>query len=112
MPPAARHPGSRTAPAASHRPAAPLTNEQRAAVEDRAGPLLARAFDDALAAVLDAGGEPALDALSPYRAEDLRAVVRFAHDALRVRGQAEPELPEPPPLPDPAAARAALVAAC
>ncbi|HYY06403.1 MAG TPA: UvrD-helicase domain-containing protein, partial [Candidatus Limnocylindria bacterium] len=80
--------------------------------EERADRLADRAFDDALGAVLDAGGEAALDALSPYRAEDLRAVVRFAHDALRVRGHAEPELPEPPPLPDPAAARDALAAAC
>jgi ATP-dependent helicase/nuclease subunit A len=56
-----------------------------------------RAFDEALEAVLDAGGDGALDDLAPWTVAQLRDMVVFAHDRLRTRGQTEPDLPPAAP---------------
>ncbi len=73
------------------------------------------AFESALAAFLaDRDGAPragALDVAAAYGVDRLQTIVEQAHDALRSRGQTRPALPTPRPV-APAAARAALEAAC
>ncbi len=76
--------------------------------EPAAQRLAHEAFADAFAAVLAAGGDPAVDALSRYQAEaDLRDMVLAAHGHLRTRGARRPELPPAAPR-DPVAAAGAL----
>ncbi len=80
--------------------------------EAAARPLLDRAWEDALARLLDgAHGAPALDLVAAYDADRLRTAITIAHDALRSAGQTRPSLPRPRALADPHALRAPLEAA-
>ena len=79
--------------------------------ERRAGRLAREAFEQALEERLEAGGAQALDVVAAYGTGEVRAMVLGAHERLRSRGEARPYLPEPEPLDDPGAARAALLRA-
>lgn len=77
--------------------------------EAAARPLHDRAWDDALARLLDgphAGA--ALDLVAAYDPDRLRTAVVQAHDALRSAGQTRPSLPRPQGIADPHALRAPL----
>lgn len=77
--------------------------------EAAARPLLHRAWEDALARLLD--GEhaaQALDLVAAYDADRLRTAITMAHDALRSAGQTRPALPRPRGLADPHVLRAPL----
>ncbi|MDP1846178.1 MAG: UvrD-helicase domain-containing protein [Solirubrobacteraceae bacterium] len=77
--------------------------------EAAARPLHDRAWDDALARLLD--GEhaaAALDLVAAYDPDRLRTAIVQAHDALRSAGQMRPTLPRPPAPADPHALRAPL----
>lgn len=63
------------------------------------------AFDDALAAQ----GEAALDVMAAYEAPALRRLLGDLHGRLRSRGDAAPELPDPPPRRDLVPLRAELI---
>jgi len=80
--------------------------------EAAARPLRDRAWDEALARLLDgAHGAAALDLVAAYDADRLRTAIAQAHDALRSAGQTRPRLPRPQALADPHALRAPLEAA-
>lgn len=79
--------------------------------ERRAGRLAREAFEQALEDRLEAGGAQALDVVAAYGTGEVRAMVLGAHEWLRSRGEARPDLPEPGPLDDPGVARAALLRA-
>ncbi len=82
-------------------------------LDQRAADMLTReAFEQALARLLAARGEQALDVVAAYRASSLRELVCALHGELRSRGQEAPRLPATPiPRPlGPAAAR--LDSAC
>jgi ATP-dependent exoDNAse (exonuclease V) beta subunit len=77
--------------------------------EAAARPLHDRAWDDALARLLDGpDGVAGLDLVAAYDADRLRTAIVQAHDALRSAGQTRPELPRPQSLADPHALRAPL----
>ena len=81
--------------------------------EAAARPLRARAWDEALAALLDGPNGPGgLDLVAAYDADRLRDVIGATHDSLRSLGQTRPVLPRPPRGADPRVLRAPLVAAC
>ncbi|MFP5363389.1 MAG: UvrD-helicase domain-containing protein [Thermoleophilia bacterium] len=80
--------------------------------EAAARPLHDRAWEDALARVLDgASGGAALDLVAAYDADRLRTAITAAHDALRSAGDTRPRLPRPQGLADPHPLRAPLEAA-
>jgi len=80
--------------------------------EAAARPLHDRAWDDALARLLDGPhAAAALDLVAAYDPDRLRTAIVQAHDALRSAGQTRPELPRPQGLADPHALRAPLQAA-
>ncbi|MBW3608987.1 MAG: UvrD-helicase domain-containing protein, partial [Actinobacteria bacterium] len=80
--------------------------------EAAARPLHDRAWDEALARLLDGPrAAAALDLVAAYDAERLRTAIVQAHDALRSAGQPRPRLPRPHGLPDPHALHAPLQAA-
>ena len=80
--------------------------------EAAARPLHDRAWDDALARLLDGPhAAAALDLVAAYDTDRLRTAIVQAHDALRSAGQTRPELPRPHGLADPHALRAPLQAA-
>jgi ATP-dependent exoDNAse (exonuclease V) beta subunit len=80
--------------------------------EAAARPLHDRAWDEALARLLDGpNGAAALDLVAAYDADRLRTAIVQAHDALRSGGQTRPALPRPGALADPHALRAPLEAA-
>ncbi|HVF77018.1 MAG TPA: UvrD-helicase domain-containing protein [Solirubrobacteraceae bacterium] len=77
--------------------------------EAAARPLHDRAWEDALARLLD--GEhaaAALDLVAAYDADRLRTAITMAHDALRSAGNTRPSLPRPQGLRDPHILRAPL----
>ncbi|HVQ57570.1 MAG TPA: UvrD-helicase domain-containing protein [Solirubrobacterales bacterium] len=55
------------------------------------------AFDEALREFLAASGEGREELVATFEIEGLRALVTGVHAELRSRGEAEPQLPEPPP---------------
>ena len=80
--------------------------------EAAARPLHDRAWDAALARLLDgANAAAALDLVAAYDADRLRTAIAMAHDALRSAGQTRPRLPRPRGLADPHVLRAPLEAA-
>ncbi len=82
--------------------------------EGDARALRTEAFERALAVWLGNGGETrseSLDVAAAYGVDALRKLVWSVHDRLRSRGQAEPRLPDAPPVADVAALRADLAAA-
>ena len=80
--------------------------------EAAARPLHDRAWDDALARLLDGPhAAAALDLVAAYDPDRLRTAIVQAHDALRSAGQTRPALPRPQDLADPHALRAPLQAA-
>lgn len=77
--------------------------------EAAARPLRDRAWEEALARLLDGEhGAAALDLVAAYDADRLRTAITQAHDALRSSGQTRPRLPAPRGLADPHALRAPL----
>ncbi len=77
--------------------------------EAAARPLLDRAWEDALARLLEGQhAAQALDLVAAYDADRLRTAITIAHDALRSAGQTRPSLPRPRGLADPHALRAPL----
>ena len=80
--------------------------------EAAARPLHDRAWDDALARLLDGDhAAAALDLVAAYDPDRLRTAIVQAHDALRSAGQTRPALPRPQRPADPHALRAPLEAA-
>jgi ATP-dependent exoDNAse (exonuclease V) beta subunit len=80
--------------------------------EAAARPLHDRAWEDALARLLDGEhGAAALDLVAAYDADRLRTAITIAHDALRSAGNTRPSLPRPQGLRDPHVLRAPLEAA-
>ena len=82
--------------------------------EGDARALRTEAFERALAIWLGNGGDTraeALDVAAAYGVDALRKLVWGVHDRLRSRGEVEPRLPAPPPVPDVAALRTELTAA-
>lgn len=77
--------------------------------EASARPLRDRAWDLALAAVLDGEhGSAALDLVAAYDTDRLRSAITHAFQALRSDGQTRPVLPRAPVVADPRALRDAL----
>ena len=77
--------------------------------EAAARPLHDRAWDAALARLLDGPNAiAALDLVAAYDVDRLRTAIVQVHDALRSAGQTRPRLPRPPAPPDPHALRAPL----
>ena len=62
------------------------------------------AWETALAQALDAGGDPVLDLVASFGADQLRAAIETVYGVLRSAGQTAPRLPVPPPAPAPDAA--------
>ena len=80
--------------------------------EAAARPLRDRAWEEALARLLDGEhGPAALDLVAAYDADRLRTAITLAHDALRSAGHTRPSLPRPGLLADPHVLRAPLEAA-
>ncbi|HWI09376.1 MAG TPA: UvrD-helicase domain-containing protein [Solirubrobacteraceae bacterium] len=74
--------------------------------EAAARPLRERAWEEALARLLDGpSAAAALDLVAAYDADRLHAAITQAHDALRSAGQTRPTLPRPRGLADPHALR-------
>jgi ATP-dependent helicase/nuclease subunit A len=94
---------------ASHPAAAGLDPRFRVVDEPEADRLAARAFDDALDQIVEAGGGEALAFAAANRRYTLLQMTRGAYDELRSHGYADPALPEPPEV-DSSAAIAELVA--
>jgi ATP-dependent exoDNAse (exonuclease V) beta subunit len=81
--------------------------------EAAARPLRDRAWEEALARLLDGEhGAAALDLVAAYDADRLRTAITVAHDALRSAGNTRPSLPRPQGLVDPHVLRAPLEHAC
>ena len=81
--------------------------------EAAARPLHDRAWEEALARLLDGEqGAAGLDLVAAYDADRLRTAITTAHDALRSAGHTRPSLPRPQGLGDPHVLRAPLQAAC
>jgi ATP-dependent helicase/nuclease subunit A len=95
---------------ASHPVAVGLDPRFRVLDEPEADRVAARAFDDALEALLADGDREIARLVAAVRVVSLRELVRTAHDELRSLGRAGSELPHPQPS-DPAAAARELVAA-
>ena len=69
------------------------------------------AFDEALRAFLAEPGESREELVAAFEIDGLRAMVAGVHAELRSRGEAEPRLPEPPPVDLPGALEACRIAA-
>jgi ATP-dependent helicase/nuclease subunit A len=67
--------------------------------ENAARALAAGAFEQALDALAEEHGEPALELIAAYRPADLRATILSLHGELRSRGKEHPGLPAPRPAP-------------
>jgi ATP-dependent exoDNAse (exonuclease V) beta subunit len=63
------------------------------------------AWEAALASWLDAGGDPVLDLVAAFGADQLRTAIEDVHGVLRSAGRTAPRLPVPPPAPAPDASR-------
>ena len=63
------------------------------------------AWEAALASWLDAGGDPVLDLVAAFGADQLRTAIEDVHGVLRSAGQTAPRLPVPPPAPAPDASK-------
>jgi ATP-dependent helicase/nuclease subunit A len=96
----------------AHAVAAGLDPQFTVLDEAAARPLRDRAWEEALARLLDgAHGAAALDLVAAYDADRLRTAIAMAHDALRSAGSTRPRLPTPHGLADPHVLRAPLEAA-
>jgi ATP-dependent helicase/nuclease subunit A len=94
----------------THPAAAGIDPRFRVLDEPEADRLAGWAFDDALEALVEAGGAEGLELAAANRRRTLLEMTRGAYDELRSHGDPSPALPDPPPA-DPAAAIEALVAA-
>ncbi|HKG39896.1 MAG TPA: UvrD-helicase domain-containing protein, partial [Conexibacter sp.] len=96
----------------AHALAAGLDPEYAVLAETDAARLQYSAFDRALETFMsEASAEDRVDLVASYTPDKLRAMVSTVHARLRASGQRRPELPDPPPLPEPAGEREALEAA-